>query len=306
MRMLEVPKVHNLHSSVQNRACYSGFLKNDVRLRAQTAPTRVANPITVKPGQHPLLPLSSSGSAVLSSPGVGDGDAISGVSLLRVGEGTDVGVGVGKTGCVLVGVGVGVGGTLVAVGTAVGVLTAVGLAVGVGVGGTLVAVGLAVGSVTAVGGGVEPYSSAPTSGAGPTGRAWPSISSSHSPPVSATAWSMAELAPAARWRSPPTPSTNRESGTFSWFPARAAMAPSRSRRLWLIRLLVISTFVFGQRHSMDEEKGAPVETTVLCKTWVPHACSRQIPQSKPDSDANSVSLLAKIKLLRTIPSKWPT
>ena len=104
-------------------------------------------------------------------PGVGDDDAISGVSLLLVGEGTSVGVGVGKTGWVLVGVGVAVGGTLVAVGTAVGVLTAVGLTVGVGVGGTLVAVGLAVGSVTAVWGGMLPYSSAPTSGAGPTGRA---------------------------------------------------------------------------------------------------------------------------------------
>ncbi len=159
-------------------------------------------------------------------------------------------------------------------------------------------------SVTAAGGGI-PYSSAPMSRAGPMGRVSPSISSSHRPGATDTPWSMAIVAVEARCRSPSAPSTNKESGWYSRFPVTKALAPSRSRRLWLTKLLIISASVLEKRHSMDE-KGACVETTVLCKTCAPHACSRQMPQSKPQSDENSASRSAKTKLLRTMPSKWPT
>ena len=36
-----------------------------------------------------------------------------------------------------------------------------------------------------------------------------------------------------------------------------------------------------------EEKGAWGEATVLCSTWAPQACQRQMPQSNPSGEANS-------------------
>jgi hypothetical protein len=59
--------------------------------------------------------------------------------------------------------------------------------------------------------------------------------------------------------------------------------------------------VLAKRHSTAEESGGVAAKIALWRMFAPHACSRSMPESKPDALAKRPPSFAKTKLLRTIP-----